>query len=973
MNNSILERLAGNLTEYKSIPFWSWNDNLKPEHLRKQINEMNEAGIGGFFMHARGGLTTEYMGEDWMNCIGECVDEAKKLGMHAWAYDENGWPSGFAGMKLLEDPANYAHYIVCKHTDCFDPRALGCYRVINGILERVTDDDGMPCESIYDLTNDSVVDILNWKIVRAFIEETHEKYYKRYGKDFGNVLMGFFTDEPQYYRWDTAYTPVMLNRYQKKYNEDMLDSLGALFLDCDKSNLFRYRYWLMMNDLYTEAFAGQIFRWCSEHNCRLTGHSIEESSLFGNMMCSGGVMPFYEYEHIPGMDWLGRGISNEMSPRQVSSVAMQLGKKHVLTETYAGCGWDVTPRELKHIAEWQYVHGVNLMCQHLYPYSIKGQRKRDYPAFYSNHNPWTKDFRKFNDYFTRLGYMLAESREMADTVVIHPIHSAYFIYDRNHLETLNELDRKFVRLVEKLGAAGIVHHYADESLMARYGSVKGKKLVVGKCSYSTVVVPDMVGLDESTLELLTEFVKNGGKLYFDGAEKPHLISGMEREINIDSNITFDEIVNAGFDISDKTTSIRLTVRRSDFGDFVYAVNLSGDKKQSTVFHINAKGARRFDAEELRFEDVYFEQAPQGGINIPLNLEPWESVIIFLSSSAVSAEKPVERTEKLFESPEAVIDHMDDNNLTLDTAALSYDGEVYTAFMPVMCMSDRLLRERTNRTIYVKYRFTVNARPKTIRLEAEDMNGAEAWMNGVKIVSDRPGTIEEQFKSYDIADKLKLGVNELVFKLEYYQPEHTYKVFNGIYYDHDGTTESVLNCLSYYTDIEAVYLRGDFCVECARPVRGKKDTYITDGDFAITIPRRHVTMDSLFEDGYPFFGGSMTVNTEITATGKEKYICLNGHFSVAKVRVNGGREHFAMFDNKVNVEGELREGMNVITITLTNSMRNILGVFHDAGDPDPYMVGPDSDSMYGSWKNGETERYRKSYSFVFFGLNSIGLK
>ena len=64
---------------------------------------MKDNGIGGFFMHARGGLKTQYMSEEWMYCIDACCDEAEKLGMNAWGYDENGWPSGFAGGKLLED------------------------------------------------------------------------------------------------------------------------------------------------------------------------------------------------------------------------------------------------------------------------------------------------------------------------------------------------------------------------------------------------------------------------------------------------------------------------------------------------------------------------------------------------------------------------------------------------------------------------------------------------------------------------------------------------------------------------------------------------------------------------------------------------------------------------------------------------------------------------------------------------------
>ena len=66
---------------YRSIPFWSWNDKLTPEGLKKQIRWMNDKGIGGFFMHARSGLQTEYLSEEWMECIEACADEAERLGM----------------------------------------------------------------------------------------------------------------------------------------------------------------------------------------------------------------------------------------------------------------------------------------------------------------------------------------------------------------------------------------------------------------------------------------------------------------------------------------------------------------------------------------------------------------------------------------------------------------------------------------------------------------------------------------------------------------------------------------------------------------------------------------------------------------------------------------------------------------------------------------------------------------------------
>lgn len=62
-------------------PFWSWNDKLRKEELIKQIELMKKSGIEGFFMHARGGLKTEYMGDDWFDCIKACMDKANELGM----------------------------------------------------------------------------------------------------------------------------------------------------------------------------------------------------------------------------------------------------------------------------------------------------------------------------------------------------------------------------------------------------------------------------------------------------------------------------------------------------------------------------------------------------------------------------------------------------------------------------------------------------------------------------------------------------------------------------------------------------------------------------------------------------------------------------------------------------------------------------------------------------------------------------
>ena len=82
---------------WRDAPFWSWNEALTPARLRRQIRHMQKAGMGGFFMHSRYGLKTPYLSRAWFRCISACVEEARRLGMKAYLYDEDRWPSGSAG------------------------------------------------------------------------------------------------------------------------------------------------------------------------------------------------------------------------------------------------------------------------------------------------------------------------------------------------------------------------------------------------------------------------------------------------------------------------------------------------------------------------------------------------------------------------------------------------------------------------------------------------------------------------------------------------------------------------------------------------------------------------------------------------------------------------------------------------------------------------------------------------------------
>lgn len=91
------------IENYRPAPFWFLNHELEENELRRQIGLMKEAGCSGFFMHPRAGLKTPYGSKKWFELIKAAVEEAEQQGVKAWLYDEDPFPSGIAGGKVVFD------------------------------------------------------------------------------------------------------------------------------------------------------------------------------------------------------------------------------------------------------------------------------------------------------------------------------------------------------------------------------------------------------------------------------------------------------------------------------------------------------------------------------------------------------------------------------------------------------------------------------------------------------------------------------------------------------------------------------------------------------------------------------------------------------------------------------------------------------------------------------------------------------
>ncbi len=937
MNENLKNALYGDLNEYRSIPFWSWNNFLDSDELVRQIIEMKTAGIGGFIMHARTGLKEEYLGEKWFDCISVCLKKAKELNMKAWIYDDNGWPSGFVGGKLLENDnfrAQYLEYTVGK----FDSSAFAIFIAdeISGFkLVEKEESDVNEYHNIYLRISPANTDILNSKVVDAFINETHEKYYSRFKESFGNELAGFFTDEPQYYREGTPYSPAIAQEFDKA-GEDVRSGLIWLFVQDKRGYNFRQKYFSIANTLYTQVYYKKIYEWCISHSCMLTGHSVEEDYLFTQMWGGASVMPTYEYESIPAIDCLCRQCMYELSPKQVGSVASQLGKNHVLTETFACCGYNVTPKQLKSVAESQYFHGVNMMCQHLFSYSLASQGKIDNPPVFSRQGNWLKEFKVFNDYFARLGYIISNTEERPEIAIIHPIREIWLDYVRSiDYESVKSIEESFKELLLYLRKNGISYHFVDESILQKYGSVKGNALQVGQREYKAVIVPKMRTLTQSTYDLLKKFT---GKMCVLGELK--YIAGEENEIALKSNISLDELVseqNSVFFCEDGKSFI--TARNGEIGEFLFVKNNSMDETSRVCFDNIANHYRALNLETLEETEVFDSTV----------LEPNESLILIKTEFKIPKEK--HKTVKNITENFHII-ATSDNYLVMDYAFLKKGDEAFGDKRPITALFEQLLREKYNGPITVKQVFVLHDKmPLTLIMEKAEYTAIQ--LNGTPL-EFKQSEFDINFVEADIGKHVCVGENELLYSFHFWQHDGVhFALFDPL------ATESLRNCLYYDTSIETAYLKGDFKVQ---------------SDMSLSNSVGDLKLSSLHTQGYPFFMGDLYLNGLVDWFGQGRALLeLSGAYLVAELKINGIIKQMVM-DNKIDITEELLNGQNFIEITLRSSPRNLFGPHHFKTCADSYVVAPSSFSFRGFWNN-ETDipnEYTHKYMCMPFGIDEINL-
>lgn len=978
MNEQLKNNLINPPKTFRPIPFWSWNSKLKEDETRWQVAEMDNTGIGGYFMHARGGLQTPYMSREWFDNIRAALREGKKRGMGSWGYDENGWPSGFGDGIVSGMGLEYQQkYLRCELLDkvVSDERTIICLPY-NGNIAR-----------FYFDVNEFYVDTLDAKVTDKFIEVVHERYKSELGDEFKD-LAGFFTDEPQVSRDGIPWSFTMPQKYAEVYGEELLPLLPDLFFDGEGCEKTRYRFWKLVTDLFADNFMGRIYDWCQKNGVMLTGHMVLEETLESQLTSNGACMPNYEFFDIPGMDWLGRHVQDSLTPLQLSSVCNQLGKKQILTESFALCGWDVSFEELKWIFEMQSVRGINLLCEHLEGYTLEGIRKRDYPPSHFYQQPWWGEYKKLLDSLSRIGMLLAEGEAKFDVLVLHPQSSAWLYYNVDDIErstNIGCINMALLDLIDTLETAQIQFHLGDDRIIDRHAQVKKEKFEIGSQSYSVVIIPPCLTLAKSTVEKLEAFKANGGKLIFAG-EIPSMVDGersnrtalladgcpnCEPEDVVDALPAQVRNINIFVEAGKSANGIASTIRYFDEFTLFYFVNSRG-KECDAVISLFGKSVEEFDYSTGLTKRINFE-TDGDRIKVRHHFYEMNSVVYFVyndsraASIAETAKKLIPINAKL--CPAWQIAQRDDNALTLDVCDCVIDGELIGKNLPVNDIQEIALAFKRKVAVSLDFHVSVKTVPAgKLFLAVEKPQNYELFINGVRIVQKPEGWYRDKtFIKLDISNLLTVGENVINLKTDFCQSQETYE-----YIDHCYAFESERNKLCYDQEIEAVYLVGDFGVFSPHNVElvGHGGEELA-GEFKVAVAPDMVTVGSIIPQGFPFFNGRMVLKNTFVLTENEinnRSIKFTKRCTVVtKVKVNGKEVGALLWQPyELSLDGLLAEGENVIEVELIGSLRNLLGPHHL--HEESYGVGPGSffhDSPI--WRGGLNKRWNEAYVFAPYGI------
>lgn len=954
--------------EYTTAPFWVWDGQVTQKTIDDQLAEYRQNGIMQLIIHPRPGLITPYLTDEWFNLVKYATARAKAMGMKLWLYDENSYPSGFAGgnvpAQMPEAAAVMMQRIITTRPDTLKQTIVQLFRQ-NGDkylpIDSVNPSQNYTCQAFVLIPSYksgwfggySYVDIMQKKVTDEFLDLTIGGYQKYIGDEFGKTIKGIFTDEPNISAMGGGnildYTPALFDAFRQKYGYDLRTSLPSLFEETGNWRKVRHDYYSALLELFIDNWAKPYSERCDEDKISMTGHYWDHdwpkpTGVPDNMALTA-------YTQVPGIDvlmnnWYG-GFSgqfgNNRIVRELASVANQLGRKRTLSETYGASGWDLNFKDMKRIGDWEYTLGVNLMNQHLSYMSMAGARKRDHPLAFSWADPWWPDYKLMNDYFTRLSVALSQGRQENKILVIEPTTSAWMYFTPAWSPapanaaikeaSFDGILNNFHQFIDSLENWQVEYDLGCEDIIRNHGTVKKGKICVGLSSYSLVILPPALeNLDERTTQLLREFLESGGKVlstgnipaYVEGASSAKLMdlaSNYSKQWIKAETIRLQDIQSlltpdVKFIQTESNGFVFHQRRQLQDAQLLFVTNIHDSREAKGTISLRGKSAEEWDPFTGTIKPYPFtvnEEELTVGYSLPaggsllLCIRPVSRESI---KSQAQQETPVPLTSAL------EVNRKSPNVLVIDFCDLNIKGT----------STKEMYVYQANTQAYKAYGFDRDPWDNAVQYQSEILKRdtfpagsgftADYWLNigkgvnldGMKLVAERPGIFKVSVNGKTV---VPTGETWLDKDFAVYSLDSVLK---------EGKNKITLSThpFSIFSELEAIYVLGNFSLKPEK------------AGFSLAPPKT-LQLGSWNSQGMPLFGDRVAYTHAVDldkTEGSYQVKLQDWSGSCAEVYVNGEKAGIIAFPPySLDVTNYLKQGRDTIQVVVVGTLRNTLGPLH----------------------------------------------
>lgn len=552
--------------KYSPEPFWFWNGKMEPDKVAEQVRRMVDQHVFGAFLHARDGLETPYLSEEWWQAVGGGVAEARRLGFSFDFVDEYDWPSGEVRNVWRAD--SHQSEVIARrpefrqrtlaHREDFihgpkevrlkmppDTQAvvaarwLGRDRIDGTSLKSIAPGpsggdlvwpapEGSWVVSIFSLQpgtgfDGGYVDLLNPEAVKLYTDLYYEEFYRRFGPEFGKTIRYAFADHEGDDGYKIAWTPALFDEFSRQKGYDLRTALPLLYFDGGLETIkVRCDYIEVVTRLYDAAFWTGVTSWAKAHGLGRTGHGWEDRLIWAAAF-HGDLFTIERGLDPVGVDSLFDFGRQPIAFKVAQSVADFEGRRFMCenqgvqgTDSYLDM--EGLRRGTNGIGTW----GVDLFVPHAVDYD---PAKANYPPDWL-HQPYWPYFHYYADYVRRIAYMNGESRRVVNLAVYYPITSVWANADTvfrnatNYREIMNVKQwNGAVNMIEDYTTRlmlGLTAHQWDYSFLDDHyleaARIDGRNLVIGDQRFGAIILPPITTIRRAALKKLTEFYDAGGQI-----------------------------------------------------------------------------------------------------------------------------------------------------------------------------------------------------------------------------------------------------------------------------------------------------------------------------------------------------------------------------------------------------------------------------------------------------------------------------